>query len=175
MTRRRAASSARSFRRSTRKGKTRQGRRHRALRRADVVALCDEIMEIAFERGASDIHIDPGRKHHAGAAPRRRRAGAAAKAAQVDPQRRHQPLQSAVARWTSPSGAWPRTAGSFNAWGPSSGAIHIRAATLPTTHGERLTLRLLAVETEQLTLNRLGMSEVALRTFADVHRARSRA
>ena len=87
----------------------------------------------------------------------------------------HQPLQGAVAEWTSPSGAWPRTGGSSNASGPQQRRIHIRAATLPTTHGERLTLRLLAVETEQLTLNRLGMSDVALRTFADVHRRRSRA
>jgi len=50
--------------------------------------------------------------------------------------------------------------------GPDQRRIHLRAATLPTTHGERMTLRLLAVETEQLTLNRLGMSEIALRTFA---------
>jgi type II secretory ATPase GspE/PulE/Tfp pilus assembly ATPase PilB-like protein len=50
--------------------------------------------------------------------------------------------------------------------GPEQRRIHLRAATLPTTHGERLTLRLLATETEQLTLNRLGMSESALRTFA---------
>ena len=26
---------------------------------ADIVEICDELMEIAFERGASDIHIDP--------------------------------------------------------------------------------------------------------------------
>src|SRR4051812_13403294 len=26
---------------------------------ADIVELCDELMEIAFERNASDIHIDP--------------------------------------------------------------------------------------------------------------------
>ena len=54
----------------------------------------------------------------------------------------------------------------FQCLGPQQRRIHIRAATLPTTHGERITLRLLAVETEQLTLNRLGMSEVATRTFA---------
>ncbi len=54
----------------------------------------------------------------------------------------------------------------FQCLGPDKRRIHMRAAILPTTHGERLTLRLLAVETEQLTLNRLGMSELALRTFA---------
>jgi type II secretory ATPase GspE/PulE/Tfp pilus assembly ATPase PilB-like protein len=54
----------------------------------------------------------------------------------------------------------------FQGLGPDTRRIHMRAAILPTTHGERLTLRLLAVETEHLTLNRLGMSELALRTFA---------
>jgi type II secretory ATPase GspE/PulE/Tfp pilus assembly ATPase PilB-like protein len=51
--------------------------------------------------------------------------------------------------------------------GPDKRRIHFRAASLPTTHGERMTLRLLALETEQLTLNKLGMSEAALRIFSE--------
>jgi type II secretory ATPase GspE/PulE/Tfp pilus assembly ATPase PilB-like protein len=51
--------------------------------------------------------------------------------------------------------------------GPDERKIHIRTATLPTTHGERMTLRLLATETEQLTLNKLGMSESAMQTFVE--------
>ena len=44
----------RSLRRSRRKkGKVTEHQE------ADIVALCDEMMEIAFERNASDIHIDP--------------------------------------------------------------------------------------------------------------------
>jgi type II secretory ATPase GspE/PulE/Tfp pilus assembly ATPase PilB-like protein len=43
--------------------------------------------------------------------------------------------------------------------------ISIRAACLPTTHGERLTLRLLALETQQLTLNKLGMTKSAYDVF----------
>jgi len=50
--------------------------------------------------------------------------------------------------------------------GPDRRKIHIRSACLPTTHGERMTLRLLALETEQLTLNRLGMSKADLKVFA---------
>ncbi|MCA9261418.1 MAG: Flp pilus assembly complex ATPase component TadA [Planctomycetales bacterium] len=50
--------------------------------------------------------------------------------------------------------------------GPAKQRIHIRSALLPTTHGERITLRLLAVDTEQLTLNRLGMNDSALKTFS---------
>jgi type II secretory ATPase GspE/PulE/Tfp pilus assembly ATPase PilB-like protein len=43
--------------------------------------------------------------------------------------------------------------------GPQKRKISIRAACLPTTHGERITLRLLALGAEQLTLNNLGMSK----------------
>src|SRR6185436_6493409 len=41
----------------TRKGKGKSGQiQHQET---DVIALCDELMEIAYERKASDIHIDP--------------------------------------------------------------------------------------------------------------------
>jgi type II secretory ATPase GspE/PulE/Tfp pilus assembly ATPase PilB-like protein len=49
--------------------------------------------------------------------------------------------------------------------GPEERRIAIRVACLPTTHGERLTLRLLALGAEQLTLNRLGMSPAAYDIF----------
>jgi type II secretory ATPase GspE/PulE/Tfp pilus assembly ATPase PilB-like protein len=52
--------------------------------------------------------------------------------------------------------------------GPKKRRVSIRAACLPTTHGERMTLRLLAVETEELTLNRLGMSAVMYDTFVKI-------
>ena len=42
--------------------------------------------------------------------------------------------------------------------GPTSQKVDIRVATLPTKHGERMTLRLLALQTESLTIERLGMS-----------------
>ena len=40
-------------------------------------------------------------------------------------------------------------------------------ASLPTTHGERMTLRLLAVETEQLSIHRLGLSPSHEDTFCE--------
>jgi type IV pilus assembly protein PilB len=40
-------------------------------------------------------------------------------------------------------------------------------ATLPTKYGERMTLRLLAMQTESLTLERLGMCERDLKCFAE--------
>ena len=42
-------------------------------------------------------------------------------------------------------------------FGRAQQAIDVRVATLPTKHGERMTLRLLALQTESLTLERLGM------------------
>jgi len=43
--------------------------------------------------------------------------------------------------------------------------IDIRAATLPTKHGERITLRLLGLQVDTLTLNKLGMRPSHLRTM----------
>ena len=59
--------------------------------------------------------------------------------------------------------------------GPDERKIHFRTATLPTTHGERMTLRLLAIETEQLTLNKLGMSPLGDEDLRRAHRRKSRA
>src|SRR5262245_39115164 len=38
--------------------------KHVSTEPPDIVALCDEIMETAFERNASDIHIDPRSEEH---------------------------------------------------------------------------------------------------------------
>ena len=52
-------------------------------------------------------------------------------------------------------------------FGPSGQALDIRLATLPTRHGERMTVRLLALQTESLTLERLGMSPADLAAFSE--------
>ncbi|MEM9419136.1 MAG: ATPase, T2SS/T4P/T4SS family [Planctomycetota bacterium] len=44
-------------------------------------------------------------------------------------------------------------------------AVDVRVASLPAKHGERLTLRLLAQNSGQITLSSLGMSEDQLRLF----------
>lgn len=44
-------------------------------------------------------------------------------------------------------------------------AVDVRVATLPGKHGERATLRLLALQTEALTLERLGMAPADLALF----------
>src|SRR4051812_25191750 len=132
---------------------------------ADIVALCDEIMEIAFERNASDIHIDPEEN----IVLVQLRVDGILETLRKLPKTLHNAIISRYKILSHMDIAERRMAQDgrfFQCLGPQQRRIHIRAATLPTTHGERLTMRLLAVETEQLTLNKLGMSELATRTFA---------
>jgi len=133
----------------------------------DAVALCSELLEIAFQRRASDLHIDPeenivliqirvdGRLETLRKLPKTFHSSLIGRfkvLTQMDISERRMPQD-----------------GQFVAkLGPEERKISIRAACLPTTHGERMTLRLLAIETELLTLNRLGMSEAALRTFTEI-------
>ncbi len=49
-------------------------------------------------------------------------------------------------------------------------AVDLRVSTLPSSHGERAVLRILDKSTEQLFLNRLGMSEHAQQRFAQMVR-----
>ena len=58
--------------------------------------------------------------------------------------------------------------GRFTLSSEHSSEIDIRTATLPTKHGERMTLRLLATQTQDLTLGRLGMSSADLERFEHV-------
>jgi type II secretory ATPase GspE/PulE/Tfp pilus assembly ATPase PilB-like protein len=131
----------------------------------DIVALCDEIMETAFERNASDIHIDPEEN----IVMIQLRIDGELEPLRKLPKSIHGPLIGRFKVLSRMDIAERRMAqdGKFSQQlGPQKRKIHFRAATLPTTHGERITLRLLALETEQLTLNRLGMSESALKVFA---------
>jgi type II secretory ATPase GspE/PulE/Tfp pilus assembly ATPase PilB-like protein len=131
----------------------------------DVVALCDELLEVAFQRGASDLHIDPEEN----ISLIQLRVDGVLEPLRKLPKSIHNSVVSRYKVLSKMDIAERRMAQDgrfFHCLGPEQRRVHIRTASLPTTHGERLTLRLLAVETEQLTLNRLGMSEMALRTFA---------
>src|SRR3954451_12239629 len=131
----------------------------------DIVAVCDEVMEIAFERNASDIHIDPEEN----IVLIQLRVDGILETLRKLPKAVHNAIISrykVLAHMDIAERRMAQDGRFFECLGPQQRRIHIRAATLPTTHGERITLRLLAVETEQLTLNKLGMSELATRTFA---------
>jgi type II secretory ATPase GspE/PulE/Tfp pilus assembly ATPase PilB-like protein len=135
------------------------------VRETDVVELCDELMNIAFERNASDIHIDPEEN----ILLVQLRVDGVLETLRKFPKSLHTGIIGrfkVLAKMDIAERRMAQDGRFFQCLGPNQKRIHIRAASLPTTHGERMTLRLLAVETEQLTLNRLGMSEMALRTFS---------
>jgi type II secretory ATPase GspE/PulE/Tfp pilus assembly ATPase PilB-like protein len=132
----------------------------------DVVALCEELMETAHARGASDIHIDPEEN----VVLVEFRIDGVLETVKKLPKSVHSALINrfkVIAKMDIAERRMAQDGQFMQLLGPDKRRIHFRAATLPTTHGERITLRLLAVNTEQLTLNRLGMSEGALKLFAE--------
>lgn len=132
----------------------------------DIVGVCDELLHAAILRQASDIHIDPD---PAGLHVRFRVDG------MLDTYRRL-PLAAhhgVVSRFKVLGGMdiaekrAPQDGGFKHRFGRGGQTVDIRLASLPTRHGERLTIRLLALQTEALTLEKLGMSLRDLQIFEE--------
>ena len=130
----------------------------------DAVLLCDEMLHAAILRQASDIHIDPDEE---GLQIRFRVDGVLERYRQIPVA-----LQSGiVSRFKVRCGMdiaekrAPQDGGFKYRYGRAGQTIDIRVATLPTKYGERMTLRLLALQTELLTLERLGMNPDDLSCF----------
>lgn len=130
----------------------------------DAVALCDELMYAALVREASDIHIDAAQDH---VLVRLRVDG-------VLENYRKLPtavLNALISRFKVLGGMdiaekrSPQDGRFSHRFGSTGQAIDVRVATLPTKHGERMTLRLLALQTESLTIERLGMRTADLGRF----------
>ena len=140
-------------------------RRPSELGTDDVIGLCEELLHAALLRQASDIHIDPDPE---GLVVRFRVDGA------LEPYRRLPPNVAAgvISRFKVVGGmdiAEKRAAqdGAFrHKYGRAAQTVDLRVATLPTKHGERMTLRFLGLHAETLTLERLGMSEDDLACFS---------
>jgi type IV pilus assembly protein PilB len=123
----------------------------------DAVALCDELMYAALVREASDIHIDAAQDHvHVrlrvdGVLETYRKLPVAV-------------LNGLISRFKVVGGMdiaekrSPQDGGFTHNFGGGQ-SIDVRVATLPTKHGERMTLRLLALQTESLTIERLGFRD----------------
>ena len=132
----------------------------------DSTGVCDELLHAAIVRQASDIHLDP---YEDGVQVRFR----------VDGQlERYRKLPIAVhngliSRYKVLGGMdiaekrGPQDGRFSHKFGGSGQSLDIRVATLPTKYGERMTLRLLALQTESLTLERLGMCPNDLGSFAE--------
>lgn len=129
----------------------------------NIVALGDEIFHAAMIRQATDIHVEPlaselrVRLRVDGVLDEYRRLPIAV----------HNPLISRFKVMSGMDIAERRAPqdGRFTLSSEHSDEIDIRTATIPTKHGERMTLRLLATQTQGLTLGNLGMTETAVKDF----------
>jgi general secretion pathway protein E len=131
---------------------------------SDAVALCEELLQAAWLRGASDIHLLPG---PASLSIQFRVDG------HLEPYRDLPPTQHAtlLSRLKVLAGmdiAEKRAAqdGRITAHLGPSRRLDLRAATLPTRYGERMTLRLLSPHAGSLTLSDLGLRDQALPAFS---------
>jgi len=129
------------------------------------VGVCDELLHAAIVRQASDIHIDPNEKESLV----RLRVDGVLEKHRMLPSTVHNGVVSRLKVLGGMDIAEKRAPqdGRFtHTYGPTGQKIDIRLATLPTKYGERMTVRLLALQTESLTLERLGMSAGDLVAFS---------
>lgn len=133
----------------------------------DATGLCDELLHAAIVRQASDVHIDPYEEY----VQMRFRVDGLLEAYRRLPTSVNNAL---ISRFKVLSGMdiaekrAPQDGRFTHRFGPTGQAIDVRVATLPTKYGERMTLRLLAMQTAALTLEKLGMSPHDLQAFEEV-------
>jgi len=126
--------------------------------------LADDLLNSAYLRQASDIHIDPTAK---GANIRFRVDGQLELYEEIKVDN-YTELASRVKVMAGLDIAEKRSPqdGRFSHYfSGGTQRIDLRVATLPTRYGERLTLRLLAAQSSSLTLNNLGFTAEHMKTF----------
>ena len=130
---------------------------------APIIRMINALLTQAVREGASDVHIEPYERH---SVVRFRRDGILRDIAQP-----HRGLHAAMAsrikimahldiaekRLPQDGRIGLRLAGR---------AVDVRVSTLPTTHGERIVMRLLDKNAGQISLNALGMADDTRETFA---------
>ena len=129
----------------------------------DGAGLSDELLYSAILRQASDIHIDPG--------PETLRIRFRVDGGLEEIQRLPMTVAGnlanrfkVLAQMDISEKRAPQDGAFRHSYGDNR-TLDIRAATLPTKWGERLTLRLLGLQTGVLTLERLGMDASHLKLF----------
>ena len=132
----------------------------------DATTLADELLRAAIMRQASDIHIEPARED----IRVRLRVDGALEEYRRLPVAVHAALSSRIKVLSGMDIAErraPQDGGFTYQFGVSDKAhpVDVRVASLPTKHGERLTLRLLASQGHWLTLEKLGMRAEDLAAF----------
>ena len=128
------------------------------------VGLCDELLTAAIMQQASDLHIDPAENETLV----RIRVDGDLRDYRPIPVAMHSAMISRFKVLSGMDIAEKRAPqdGRFRRETGNGRHIDIRVASLPTRHGERMTLRFLAAQTESLTLEKLGMSSQDLDSFA---------
>ena len=129
----------------------------------DAAGLSEELLYAAVIRQASDIHLDPDPE---GLRIRFRVDGTLEDIHHL-PTAVFQPLTNrfkVLAQMDIAEKRAPQDGGFRHDCGDGR-SVDIRAATLPTRWGERMTLRLLGLQTGELTLGKLGMNEDYLAVF----------
>lgn len=130
----------------------------------NAVTICDQLFQVALLRGASDIHLVPN-EHSL--AVHLRVDGVLETYCELA--KEIQPL--VLSRLKVLAGmdiAEKRSAqdGRINShYGPERQRLEVRVASLPTRYGERITLRLLANPSQELSLASLGMRAPVLGQF----------
>ncbi len=140
------------------------GARNPAAENQTAAALTEELLYAAYLSQASDIHIDP---HPAGVTVRFRVDGRLELHQQL-PSSVYQELVSRLKVMGGLDIAEKRAPqdGRFSHQFEGGGRrIDLRVATLPTKYGERMTLRLLALNTASMTMSRLGLSQAHRETI----------
>jgi type II secretory ATPase GspE/PulE/Tfp pilus assembly ATPase PilB-like protein len=133
----------------------------------EAVQFLDALLRQAYLRRASDVHLDPQSE---GLVIRLRVDG---RLRMQGPALTPQDAAPLVSRLKVLAGLdiaerrQPQDGGFRHDLG-ELGSVDVRAATIPTRHGERVTLRLLGVETRALTLERLGFAPAQEARFRDV-------
>ncbi|HLX61097.1 MAG TPA: GspE/PulE family protein [Planctomycetota bacterium] len=139
----------------------------------DAVTLSEDILRAAIIRQASDIHIEPGRAN----VRVRFRVDGQLEEYMTLPLSAEMGLISRlkvrsgmdIAEKRAPQdGGFNQRIGGTAVVGENPRGIDVRVATLPTKFGERMTLRLLGLQTGTLTLEKLGMAEADLRRMETV-------
>ena len=122
---------------------------------ANAVTTGDELLYAAYMRQASDIHIDPGFN---GATIRFRVDGQLEPYSQISSSIYTELVSrlKVMAYLDIAERRAPQDGRFSHQFVSGERRVDVRVATLPTKYGERITMRLLAVQTDSLTLENLG-------------------
>jgi len=124
----------------------------------EAIDLAEDLMYAAYVRQASDIHVDP---HFKGARIRFRVDGQLEtfQEIKIDIYVELASRLKVISGLDIAEKRAPQDGRFTYSFAGSSQRVDIRAATLPTKYGERITMRLLATQDDSLTLAKLGFVE----------------